>query len=159
MFYPLAVVALALALVLTFPQEGVLVPGRTLAGIELGATERAVRRAWGPTVGVCRGCPRRTLYLTRAPFEAAGVGAEFARGRAVALYTVGKPSGWRTGRGVGLGATELELVDAHRNTFRTECGHYSALSLRRGRVVTVFWVRDGELWGFGLQRPSIPLCR
>jgi hypothetical protein len=150
---------LAVALLLTLPQQGVLVPGRSLAGVELGASERQVRRALGPNVGVCRDCPRRTLYFTRARFDQTGVGAEFVRGRAVALYTVWMPTGWRTSRGVSLGAPELQLVNAHRGTLRTECGHYATLALRRGRVVTTFWVRDGILWAFGIQRPSAPLCR
>jgi hypothetical protein len=151
--------ALAVALLLALPQEGVLVPGRSLAGVELGATERQVRRALGPQVGVCRGCERRTLYFTRGAFEEAGVGAEFVRGRAVALYTIWMPTGWRTNRGLRLGVPELDVVDASRGALRTECGHYAALSVRRGRVVTVFWVRDRTLWAFGIQRPSAPLCR
>ncbi|HZB23837.1 MAG TPA: hypothetical protein VE444_08330 [Gaiellaceae bacterium] len=152
-------VALAVALLLALPQEGVLVPGRSLAGVELGATERQARRTLGPFVGVCRGCDRRTLYFTRGEFEETGVGAEFVRGRAVALYTLGMPRGWRTRSGLRLGAAELEFADANRGALRTECGHYSALSVRRGRAVTVFWVRAGTLWAFGIQRPSVPLCR
>ena len=152
-------VALAVALLLALPQEGVLVPGRSLAGVELGATEPQVRRTLGPFVGVCRGCDRRTLYFTGGEFEETGVGAEFVRGRAVALYTLWMPRGWRTRNGLRLGASELEVANANRRALRTECGHYAALSVRRGRVVTAFWVRDGTLWAFGIQRPSVPLCR
>ena len=151
--------ALAVAFLLALPHEGVLVPGRSLAGVELGASERQVRLALGPHVGVCRGCERRTLYFTEGEFEERGVGAEFVRGRAVALYTLWMPRGWRTRAGLRLGATELEAADAIRGALRTECGHYAALSVRRGRVVTAFWLRDGTLWAFGIQRPSAPLCR
>lgn len=151
--------ALAVAVALALPQQGLLVPGRSLAGVELGATEQQVRRSWGPHVGLCRGCPRRTLYFTRARFQESGVAVEFAGGRATALYTVWMPAGWRTSDGLRLGAPELEVRNVYRGTLRTECGHYSALSLRRGRVVTALWIRDGSLWAFGIQRPSAPLCR
>lgn len=151
--------AVAIALVLALPQQGVLVPGESLGGVRLGATETQVRAAWGPRLGVCRGCPRRTLYFTYASFDQVGAGAEFVRGRAVALYTLWSPMGWRTDRNVRLGDSELVVANAYRGMLRTECGHYYALSLRRGRVVTAFWFRDGSLWAFGIQRPSVPLCR
>jgi hypothetical protein len=158
-FYPPRVLAVALALALGLPQPGVLVAGASLGGVRLGSTETQVRRSWGPRVGVCRGCARRTLYFTYARFDQVGTGAEFVRGRAVALYTLWSPTGWRTDRGVRLGDPELRVVSEHRGLSRTECGHYEALSARRGRVVTVFWFRDGILWAFGIQRPSVPLCR
>jgi hypothetical protein len=153
------VLAVAIALVLALPQQGILVAGESLGDVRLGATETQVRTAWGPRVGVCRGCPRRTLYFTYASFDQVGAGAEFVRGRAVALYTLWSPTGWRTNRGVRLGDPELSVVSEYRGMLRTECGHYYALSLRRGRVVTAFWFRNESLWAFGIQRSSVPLCR
>jgi hypothetical protein len=153
------VLAVALAVLLALPPQGVLDAGKSLAGVRLGTPEAQVRRALGPRFGVCRGCPRRTLYFTYGAFNAVGVGAEFVRGRAVALYTLWSPSGWRTREGVQMGADELTVTSTYRNTFRTHCGHYDALELRRGRVSTVFWLRNGSLWAFGLQRPSLSLCR
>jgi hypothetical protein len=150
---------LAAAVLLALPPQGVLDPGRSLAGLELGAREAQVRRAWGPRFGVCRGCPRRTLYFTYGAFNAVGVGAEFVRGRAVALYTLWSPSGWRTRQGVQMGADELTVTSTYPGSFRTHCGHYDALELRRGRVSTVFWLRNAGLWAFGLQRPSVSVCR
>ena len=159
MFYPLVVLALAVAALLALPPQGTLVPGRSLAGVRLGASEAQVRQAWGPRVGVCRRCDRRTLYFTYTPFAAVGAAAEFVRGRAVALYTLWAPTGWKTSDGVRLGDAELNVVNVYRGTLRTHCGHYYALSLRRRRVTTLFWLRDKTLWAFGLQRPSLPVCR
>jgi hypothetical protein len=153
------VLALGVALLLALPQQGVLVPGTSLAGMRLGATEAEVRAAWGPRAGVCRGCPRRTLYVTYGPFNAVGVAAEFTRRRAVALYTLWSPTGWQTSQGVVLGDDELSVTGTYRRMLRTQCGHYYAFSQRRARVTTVFWFRDGTLWGFGLQRPSVGVCR
>lgn len=151
--------ALAVAVLLALPQQGVLEPGKSLAGVRLGASETQVRRALGPRFGVCRGCPRRTLYFTYSAFNAVGVGAEFVRGRAVSLYTLWSPPGWQTSDAVQLGADELHVTNAYRGMLRTQCGHYYAFALRRGRVSTVFWFRDGRLWSFGLQRPSLSVCR
>lgn len=151
--------AAALAILLALPQQGILVPGESLGGLRLGATEAQVVRAWGPRRGVCRGCPRRTLYFTYARFDQVGAGAEFVGGRVVALYTLWSPTGWRTDRGVRLGDPELSVMSEYRGMLRTDCGHYHSRSLRRGRVVTAFWFRDGNLWAFGIQRPSVPLCR
>ena len=152
-------VAVAAAALLALPQAGVLVAGDTLGGVRLGATEAQVRAAWGPRVGVCRGCPRRTLYFTYRAFDETGAAAEFVRGRAVALYTIGLPTGWRTNRGVHLGDPEPAVTDVYGGMLRAVCGHYHALSQRRGRVVTAFWFSGETLWTFGVQRPSVPLCR
>lgn len=151
--------AFVVAALLALPQQGVLDPGRSLAGVKLGASETQVRRAWGPRFGVCRRCPRRTLYFTYSPFNAVGVGVEFVRGRAVALYTLWSPPGWRTRDGVQIGTDELTVTSTYRGMLRTHCGHYDALELRRGRVSTVFWLRNGSLWAFGLQRASFSVCR
>jgi hypothetical protein len=153
------VLALAAAVLLALPQQGILDPGKSLAGVRLGASEAQVRRALGPRVGVCRGCPRRTLYFTYTPFNAVGVGVELVRRRAVAIYTLWSPSGWQTRDGVQMGTDELTVTSTYPGMLRTHCGHYDALELRRGRVSTVFWLRNGNLWGFGLQRPSVSVCR
>lgn len=152
--------AVALAVLLALPSHGVLVPGKSLGGVRLGAGEAQLRKAWGPRVGVCRGCPRRTLYFNYGPFDQTGAGAEFRRGRAIALYTLWLPTGWRTDRGVSLGDSEATVTAAYGALPRTDCGHYSARVLRLGRVVTAFWFRDdGTLWAFGLLRPSVAVCR
>jgi hypothetical protein len=153
------VLAIAAAALLALPQQGILEPGKSLAGVGLGASEAQVRRAWGPRFGICRSCPRRTLYFTYSPFNALGVGVEFKRGRVIALYTLWSPPGWRTRDGVQLGTDELTVTNTYRGMLRTHCGHYDAFELRRGRASTVFWLRNGSLWSFGLQRPSLPVCR
>jgi hypothetical protein len=158
-FYPAVVVAVALAVALALPQGGVLVPGQSLGGVRLGASERRVRAAWGPHVGVCRGCPRPTLYFTYAKFAQTGTGAEFRRGRATALFTLWKPTGWRTDRGVRLGDTELSVNGEYGVLPRVECGHYHALLLRRGATVSAFYFKNETLWAFGLLRASARVCR
>jgi hypothetical protein len=49
------VIAAALtALALALPQHAVVVPGKTFAGLRLGATGAQVQAAWGPRFGRCR---------------------------------------------------------------------------------------------------------
>jgi hypothetical protein len=153
------VLAVALAVALALPQQGVLVPSRSLAGIRLGAPESQVRAAWGPHVGICRGCPRPTLYFTYGKFDEVGAGAEFRRGRAIALFTLSLPKGWRTNRGVRLGDPPVTLSGIYGALPRVECGHYYALVQRRGNVATAFYFKDDTLWAFALFRASVPVCR
>jgi hypothetical protein len=142
------------------PREGVLVPGRSLGGVSLGMTSAQVRAAWGSRYGVCRDCEGRTTwYFNRVRFEPEGAGVELRRGRVAAVFTLWKPSGWRTQDGLTLGDPEARITEVHGALTRTECGGYSALTLPRSSAVTVFYVFDGTLWGFGLTRPDVPTCR
>lgn len=152
-------VAALAAVVLALPQPGVFVPGERLGGLRLGATEAQARAAWGPHVGVCRRCERRTLYFTYGRFNQVGAGAEFRRGRAIALFTLWVPTGWRTDRGVRLGDSPVSVNGVYGTLARVECGHYFALVRRRGRTVSAFYFKNDVLWAFGLMRPSVRVCR
>ena len=151
--------AVALAAALALPQHGILVPGKSLGGVRLGATEAQVRAAWGPRAGVCRGCRRRTLYFTYRRFDEVGAGVELRAGRAVALFTLALPPGWRTDRGVRLGDSTISVNGAYGALPRIDCGHYYALVQRRRNVATAFYFKGDTLWAFGLMRASVPVCR
>lgn len=140
------------------PRAGVLVPGESLGGIRLGLTPAQVAAAWGARHGVCRGCERPTWYFTYRPFRPEGAGVVFERGRVVHAFTHWQPSGWRTSRGVTLGAGEAEVTRVYRALLRRSCGAYDALVLPGRRAATVFYLLDGELWGFGLTRPDASPC-
>ena len=75
------------------PRIGVLVPGKSLGRLALGATPAQVRAAWGPRHGTCRGCRAPTWYFNFARFEPEGAGVTFRGGRAVALFTLWAPKG------------------------------------------------------------------
>ena len=93
-----AVLAALLAFVLALPQAGVFVPGKSLGGVRLGATEKQVRSVWGPRVGVCRGCRDRTLYFTYAKFDQVGAGPSSAAvARSASSRCGSRPAGARTG--------------------------------------------------------------
>jgi hypothetical protein len=142
------------------PKAGVLVPGRSLGGVSLGMTPAQVRDAWGSRYGVCRDCRGRTTwYFNRERFQPQGAGVELRRGRVVAAFTLWQPPGWRTSDGLALGESEARITETYGALTRIECGGYSALSLRKGDAVTVFYVFEGALWGFALTRPDVPTCR
>jgi hypothetical protein len=152
------VAAALAALALGLPAKGVVVPGQSFAGLRLGATQAQVRTVWGKRFGRCRGCPQTTWYFTYQDFQPQGAGVTFLNGRATALFTIWSPSGWRTNRGLTVGDLEARVSALYGVLPRTECGTYSALVLRRGRVDTQLYVYRGRVWGFGLSRAGAPPC-
>jgi hypothetical protein len=158
-----AILVLALALAAPGssapPGAGVLVPGRSLGGIELGATKAEVERRWGRAYGVCRGCPQETWYFNYYAFQPRGAGVEFRAGRVAAVFTLYQPAGWRTTRGVVLGDPVARVTAVYGALIQRECGGYAALVLPGRGVTTAFYVLDDRLWAFGLARDGLPLCR
>jgi hypothetical protein len=155
----LAALALAPAATAGLPDEGLFVPGRSLGGVELGMTREQVRQAWGASYGRCRDCPAETWYFTYQPFEPEGAGVTFRRNRAVHVFTLWQPAGWRTDQGLRLGAVEADVTDRYGVLIRRQCIGYTALLRRAGEAMTAFYVFDGELWGFGLMGVNRDPCR
>jgi hypothetical protein len=153
------VVALALVTVaLGLPQHGIVVPGHSFAGMQLGATRTHVRSAWGSRFGRCRDCPQPTWYFTYREFEPQGAGVVFAGNRASFFFTLWAPRGWRTNRGLTIGDPEVRITAVYGVLPRVECGTYAALVLRRGAVDTQFYVYRRKVWGFGISRAGAPPC-
>jgi hypothetical protein len=141
------------------PGAGILVPARSLGGIELGTSEAEVERRWGRAYGVCQSCRRETWYFNYYAFEPRGAGVELERGHVVAVFTIYSPGGWRTTRGLSLGDPATRVKSFYVAVERVRCRGYDALVLRDRRAVTAFYVLDGRLWGFGLSRRGVPICR
>lgn len=137
----------------------VLVASRSFDGLRLGATTAAIEARWGGRHGRCRACRRTTWYFNTRPFEPRGVGVELRNGRAVAFFTLWRPPGWRTDRGLRLGEPVARVTEVYGPLTRLECGSYYALTLETARTLTAFYVVDERLWGFGLMRPDVPACR
>ena len=150
---------LILAAAFALPHGGVVDPGKSLGGLRLGATGSAVRAAWGDTYGRCRGCRTPTWYFTYRRYAPQGAGVELRRGRVAALFTLWSPPGWHTPAGLTIGDASSRIGELYGPLARRECRGYYAFVLPRSRVVTAFYVVDEKLWGFGLSRPSGPVCR
>src|SRR5438067_13366483 len=100
---PLLAATIASLAALTLPHQGVLIPGTSLGGMRLGATQAQVRAAWGGFFGRCRGCAEPTWYFTYRRFQPQGAGVSFRGGRVDAVFTPWSPTVWRTNRGVWIG--------------------------------------------------------
>ena len=121
-------------------------------------TKAQVLRAWGRRHGVCRECPRTTWYFNYRNFEPQGVGVVLEHGRAVHVFTIWKPEGWRTPEGLTLGSAVSEITLTYGPLRKRECaGHYALVAPGR-RAQSAFYVAGDELWGFGLMRPGAFPC-
>ena len=141
------------------PKAGALIPGKSLGGVRLGESPRAVRAALGPVYGTCRGCGRPTWYFTYRPFGTNGLAVEFEQGLVSGVYTLWRPQGWHAPRGLRFGATPL-AVHQLVGTLRTVvCGGYIALVRDTAHARTAYFLYAGRLWGFGLFRRGADPCR
>jgi hypothetical protein len=140
------------------PSAGRLVPGRSLAGVRIGEPQRQVARALGPH-GVCSGCPSPTWYFNVRAFDQHGLGVEFTGGRVSAVYTIWQPDGWTGPKGLALGATQAQVDATAGALFQVTCTGYDAWVNDRKAVRTVYYILNGNLWGFGLMRANANPCR
>jgi hypothetical protein len=154
-----AALILAASAAAGLPRGGALVPGRSLGGVVLGESPRAVRAALGTFYGTCRGCPRRTWYFTYRPFDRHGLAVEFARGRVSAVYTLWRPAGWHAPRRLGLGASVLAVHRLAGASRTITCTDYEALVRDSPHARTAYYLLNGRLWGFGLFPRGTSPCR
>jgi hypothetical protein len=157
--HPTRVAALVLAVALALPHDGVARPGVGLGGVRLGASPATVRSAWGDGFGRCRGCSHPTWYFTYRAYAPQGAGVEFRHGRAAALFTLWSPAGWHTPAGLRIGDPSSHVGELYGPVARRDCRGYYAFVLPQRSVVTAFYVVDERVWGFGVSRRSVPVCR
>jgi hypothetical protein len=146
------------ALALSLPHHADIVPGRSFAGLRLGATGAQVTAAWGRVHGRCRDCAKPTWYFTYHHFAPQGAGVSFRHGAVDSFFTLWAPPGWRTDRGLKIGDPEPRVTQLYGALPRVECGTYSALVLRRGQTATQFYLYRDHVWGFGLSLAGAPPC-
>jgi hypothetical protein len=156
--FVLVLAALAAPALAAPPQPGNFTPEAHLGGVEIGMTKAQVTRLWGKRHGVCRDCSTTTWYFNYRPFEPQGVAAVFERGSVAYVFTVWRPNGWRTARGLTLGAPASEISKTYGPLDRRECTLYYALVKPGLGVQTVFYVFRDRLWGFALTVPDASPC-
>ncbi len=121
-------------------------------------TPAQVLQAWGKRHGVCRKCPDRTWYFNYRPFTPEGAGVVFRGGRVVHVFTVWRPSGWKTPEGLVLGAPASDVSRMYGSLDRRPCTSYHALLKPGKRVESVFYVFRDKVWGFGLILKNASPC-
>ena len=141
------------------PKSGVVVPGKSLGGLSLGATRAQVRGAWGSRFGVCRDCREPTWYFNYTDFQPQGAGVTFRKHRVVALFTLWSPPNWRTSKGLKIGDEAPRISELYGGLKLVSCGFYSAFKVPGRDATTAIYVLDGKVWGFGISRPGVRLCR
>ncbi len=141
------------------PPAGVFVPGISLGGIRLGDQPRRVRALWGSAFGRCRSCAHATWYFNYAPFTPQGAGVEFRRGSVAAVFTLYSPSSWHTPNRLRVGDPSSRVTALYSGIRGARCRSYTALTVRRQGVASTFYVYQGKVWGFGLTRVGVPVCR
>jgi hypothetical protein len=155
----LAAMLLASAAAGVLPRSGVLIPGDSLGGLHLGATQAQVRAAWGSRFGPCRNCPDETWYFTYRKFAPAGIGVSFRAGRVASIFTIWAPSGWHTSRGLVVGDPQARVTVLYGPLLTVHCEGYDALVVSNPRTQTAIYVRNEKIWGFGLNSAAVPVCR
>ena len=154
-----AALALAGSAAAALPRAGTFDPGRSLGGIRLGETATQVKARLGTGYGICKGCATTTWYYTYRRFDQHGLAVELSDGRVSAVYTLWRPAGWKTPRGLALGAVEAQVTELGGATVPVTCTGYQARVRDEPRARTVYYVVDGALWGFGLVPRYADPCR
>jgi hypothetical protein len=159
----LATIVLALTLAApasaAIPKQGVIVPGVRLGGIRLGASDAQVKRAWGAGFGICTNCDLPTWYFTYTKFQPQGAGVTFRKHRVVALFTLYAPPAWRTSKGLKIGDEASRISELYGGLKLVGCGSYSAFRIPDQHATTAIYIQNGKVWGFGISRPGVRLCR
>jgi hypothetical protein len=140
------------------PRTGEFAPGKSLGGVSLGMTTSEVVATWGGRHGVCRSCPEPTWYFNYRPFEPQGTGVVLAGKQVAHVFTVWRPTGWKTPEGLVLGAAASDVSRLYGSLDERRCASYDALLLPGRRVTSVFYVFRDKVWGFGLIRPGDSPC-
>ncbi len=146
--------------VAALPRQGVLVNGTSLAGVQLGDTTAKVRALWGGRFTRCRECkPAMWFYLYPPPDDPVGAGVQFERGKVVAVFTLGSPSGWHTESGIRVGQILANPYNGPSKDTWLSCAGYGAQTTRSSKsAVTSILTQGAAVYGFALTRPSISPC-
>ena len=143
----------------TLPTRGVLAPGKSLGGIELGVGQATVRARWGTRYTLCAVCRRPTWLYTYRGSSTAGAAVAFRNGRVAAVFTLGVPRGWRTSRGVSLGDPADKVHSVYGPLPWSRCIGYGAVSIRKAGAVASIYTYGDSVYGFALTLPSEPVCQ
>ncbi|HEY3921976.1 MAG TPA: hypothetical protein VGL76_07660 [Gaiellaceae bacterium] len=135
------------------PENGVLVAGKSLGGVELGDTTSNVIAKWGRHFSILPGSPTTWLYVND---DGSGAAVSFRGDIVTGVFTLGMPDGWHTSNGVRVGTIFDKFNDMSGST--TACSGYGAVSTRSGQAVTSILTIGNSVYGFALTRPSEPIC-
>jgi hypothetical protein len=141
------------------PQKGLLVPGKSLAGVKLGDPVQRVLELWGRDYRVCSWCDVPTWFFTY-PDQGIGAAVGIRNNRVVAVFTLGTPLGWKTTDGLQLGAAQTAIEEVYESPRWKTCIGYVAMTVTKtSSVVTSIYSDGNTVYGFALTHPSQPVCQ
>ncbi len=146
----------------TFPQIGVFVPGKSLAGVQIGMTPAQVRKLWGANFRVCKLAlcsGTTTWYYIYSKGEPVGAAVVFKGGKVVTVFTLGSPSGWHTQEGLAVGEEIDRVTDLYGKTGWKVCIGYGAMTIHGDKVVSSVYTTGEAVYGFALGLPTEPVCQ
>jgi hypothetical protein len=142
-----------------FPTRGVVVPGVNFAGIKLGDTSQHVKAVWGGNYQKCTYCKDMTwLYVYRGA-EPLGAAVRFQNNKAVAIFSLGSPAGWRTDRGLYMGDPISNVYQYYSQLGTTRCIGFDALTAKVGNSTAAFYSAAGVVYGFAIVAPGMTVCQ
>ena len=143
----------------TLPRDGVLVGGRSLAGVKLGDSPAEVRALWGTHFTVCQGCgPTTWFYIIPNGDQPAGASVRFRNGKVTGIFTLGSPLGWHTTTGLRVGELFKTFNDPAPSVHWRSCNGYGAKVTATPSSVTSILTMGQAVYGFALTRPSESVC-
>ncbi len=142
------------------PVRGLVVPGGTFAGLRLGDTEQHVRQVWGRDYETCKYCQDTTWLYEYKGGEPLGAAVRFQKNRAVAIFSLGSPAGWRTNKGLYIGDPISDIYQLYPKTIgTTRCIGFDAITMRTGKTIMAFYTAAGVIYGFAMVVPSMTVCQ
>jgi hypothetical protein len=145
----------------SLPQKGVLIIGKSLAGVKLGYTQAKVKSLWGGNYKPCpKGfCTDPTWLYIYPRGEPLGAAVRFRNNKVIAVFTLGAVAGWRTEQGVTIADPASRVYDLYGRPKYTKCIGFEALSISGRTVVTSFYLTSGVVYGFALTVPGLNPCQ
>jgi hypothetical protein len=147
------------------PTAGVLAPGISLGGLQIGYTKDQVIKHWGHSYricpkNVCKGTDT-VWYYVYAGSEPLGAAVRFDQiGKVNAIFTLGSPAGWRTAQGLLIGQGVSDAQRLYGSNLRwSVCIGYGAMSMRTGKAVTSIYTSGESIYGFAITSPGTPVCQ
>jgi hypothetical protein len=141
------------------PAHGTVVPGVSFAGLKLGDTEQQVQRMWGRSYETCKYCTDTTWLYEYQMGEPLGAAVRFERNRAVAIFSLGSPAGWKTTKGLYIGDPVSNVYSRYTATGTTRCIGFDAITVRTGGTITAYYSAAGVIYGFAMVVPSMTVCQ
>jgi hypothetical protein len=143
------------------PTRGVLIVGKSLAGLTLGATQATVKKRWGSRYVNCTKapCDDPTWLYFYPSGEPVGAGVRFRNNKAVAIFTLGATPGWKSTEGIKVADPISNLYDLYGTPKYTKFIGYEAYSLTRNGVTTSFYSTSGVIYGFAITAPGVTVCQ